>query len=174
MQIFIQLKYAERNWPSVARDYAAKDLTVDQIAALYVISRRSIYNRAHSEGWPLRVGVTAGPTRRRIRRTEFDQRLMIALDRKIVAFEARRDDALSAADAERDARTLNTLVRLYDKLQGMMLQGLAGKSAGPAAPLGPAATLRPVASAAKDTHDPDGLRRDLARRLEMLRLSLAD
>jgi hypothetical protein len=159
----IHAEYTERDWASLARDYAAKALTVDQVSALYAISRSALYNRASRDGWHMRVGMTSGTKRRRVRRADFGQRLMIALDRKIADFEARRDNALSAADAERDARTLNTLVRLYDKLRGM-----AGKSTGPAAHPANAA------QAEKDTHDPDGLRRDLARRLETLRLSLDD
>lgn len=156
-------KYAGRDWAAVARDYAAKALTVDEISALYVISRTSLYNRARREGWRTRVAMVDGPKPRRLRRQDFGQRLINALGRKIADFEDRRAEGeASAADAERDARTLNTLVRLHDRLQGA-----AGKSAGPA----PSAIA--AAPAAKDTHDPDGLRRELARRLDTLRLGLA-
>jgi len=158
-------KYAGRDWSAVARDYAAKALTVVEIAALYAISRTALYNRARSEGWRTRVAMVDGPKHRRVRRQDFGQRLVNALDRRIADFEARRAEGeASAADAERDARTLNTLVRLYDRLQGA-----PGKSAGPAA----SAAAIAATPAAKDIHDPDGLRRELARRLEKLCLGLA-
>ncbi len=160
-----QPSYAGRDWAAVARDYAAKALTVDQLTALYAISRRALYHRAAREAWPTRIAPAGKPTRRRVRRADFGQRLINALDRKIADFEARRGDtALTAADAERDTRTLSTLVRLYDKLQGA-----TSKAAGPTAP---AASV--TAPAAKETHDPDGLRRELARRLEKLRLGIAN
>jgi hypothetical protein len=181
----IHAKYAGRDWASVARDYAARALTVEQITALYAISTCALYYRASREGWSKRRP-PSGPPRGRVRRADFGQRLTNALERRIADFEARHAHRLdsgvpSAADAERDARTLNTLVRLYDKLRA------AGHALSPATSEGGPApargdTLRAgaassagadcatAAPAAKDIDDPDGLRRELARRLEKLRL----
>jgi hypothetical protein len=161
--------YADRDWASVARDYAARALTVEQIMALYAVTRSALYHRADRDGWPRRRDRPSKPAHRRARRADFGQRLINALDRKLADFEIRRDTgAITAADAERDARTLNTLVRLYDKLRG------AGYTLAPAASAAavsmPASPPASAEAAAKDTHDPDGLRRDLARRLETLQL----
>ena len=64
----------------------------------------------------------------------------------------------TAADSERDARTLNTLVRLFDKLKGFGAKATARS--------GGATKGR---SAGKDIHDADRFRNDLAQRLERLR-----
>jgi hypothetical protein len=161
-----QPSYDDRDWASIARDYAARALTVEQIAALYDVSLRAIYHRARRDGWPRRIAKPGNATRHRVPRADFGQRLINALDRRIADLETRRDaPAGSVADAEREARTLNTLVRLYEKLRaaGYILGPAARKSAHMAA-------SSSAAPAAKDTDDPDGLRRELARRLETLRL----
>jgi hypothetical protein len=206
-------RYAGRDWDAVARDYAARTLTVGEIVALYAVSQSALYRRLHRDGWILRMSGAAdaspksrslsgapacasnssddacprtssgcmhppqrsttpdGDSRahrqRRPRRGDFVRRLTRALDRKITDFEARHADAspASAADAERDARTLNTLVRLYDKLRS------AAKAAASTGPQGTGCGAALAgAPAAKDIDDPDGLRRELARRLEKLRL----
>ena len=93
--------------------------------------------------------------------------MMTALDRKMAQFETRMTLAAAdsapttAADSERDARTLNTLVRLFDKLKGFGAKATPGK--------GVAAANR---TAGKDIHDADRFRNDLARRLESLRDSI--
>jgi hypothetical protein len=93
------------------------------------------------------------------------RRMLTALDRKMTAFETRMTLAgtvpATAADSERDARTLNTLVRLFDKLKGFRTK--AATSAGAAAK---------SRAGGKDIHDADRFRNDLARRLERLRDSI--
>jgi hypothetical protein len=69
----------------------------------------------------------------------------------------------TAADSERDARTLNTLVRLFEKLKGLGLSEAAGRRAQPAK------SAPADDSSVKDAHDADALRGELARRLEKLR-----
>jgi hypothetical protein len=161
-------RYADRDWAAIARDYAANALTVDDLCAAHRITRTAFYNFARRENLPLRVPMKDGVKRRRIREEDLAQRLLNALDRKMRAFEARlaqgHDAAPSAADAERDARTLNTLVRLFDRLQAAAKDPEPAKAArGRARP--PAQPVR----AGKDMDDADFLRRDLAQRLERLR-----
>ena len=96
---------------------------------------------------------------RQLRERELAIRLMNALDQKMTAFEARLAESdASAADSERDARTLNTLVRLFDRLKTVDEKSLRRAPA--------ANTAIP---AAKDVIDADRLRRELARRLARLR-----
>lgn len=56
------------------------------------------------------------------RREDIIARLYAALDRKMKEIEDRlagEDEGMSAADSERDARTLTSLARLYEKLSEM-------------------------------------------------------
>lgn len=76
----------------------------------------------------------------------------------MTAFENRLAEGdASAADSERDARTLNTLVRLFDKLKSL------DEKAVRRSPVATAAT-----PAAKDAIDADRLRCELAQRLAKL------
>ena len=152
-----------RDWAGIARDYAAGALTIAEICALYGVSTSAIYQRAALEGWKKR-GHAARASRHRNGAASMTERLLSALDRKMTEFETRiaQCATTTAADSERDARTLNTLVRLFEKLKGSGGNGATDAKAA-AAPV-PAAT-----SAGKDAHDADRLRHDLARRLEKLR-----
>ncbi len=97
------------------------------------------------------------------------ERLLIALDQKMTEFENRmaQGGITTAADSERDARTLNTLVRLFEKLKGFGSKAEAESKTATA----PAQTST---SAGKNAHDTDTLRHDLAERLEKLREGLRD
>jgi hypothetical protein len=157
-----------RDWEAIARDYAACVLSVSDICALHAVSRSALYDHARrNERWLYRVTLAGGPPRP-TREQDLGQRLFNALDRKLSEFERRHAAATadgtvpSAADAERDARTLNTLVRLFDKLQGY-----AKKAACRPAPPASAAA---AASAEPVPQGTDALRSTLARRLETLRL----
>jgi hypothetical protein len=159
--------YADRDWEAIERAYAASALTVDEICALHAISRSALYYHARKGGWRNRVPMADGPHRHRVRQQHLGQRLMNALDSKMTEFENRlaagtASGASTAADAERDARTLNTLVRLFDKLETL------GERAG-----GPAKTVSPATPAEGGAYDSDRLRDALARRLERLRVGVA-
>ena len=90
-------------------------------------------------------------------------RLYLAIDRKVQEIEMRmqqaEDEGRSAANSEREARTLSALARVYAKL--VELDG-ASK---------PATEKRETESkpsSARSGEDAEQLRRDLARRLERL------
>jgi len=147
------------NWAAIAHDYAENALTVTELCALHSLPLSALYQRIKVEGWVKRstlssVGAAA--------RGDLAQRMLLALDHKMTRFETRMRRAApanaTAADSERDARTLGTLVRLFDKLKGFGAK-TAPSRGGPAA----------GSSAGKDFHDADSLRHDLARRLEGLR-----
>jgi hypothetical protein len=161
-----------RDWAAIAHHYAASALTVPEICALYSVSRSVLYNRASLDGWIKRSAARRAaalhrpPLPHTVKgEADLSRRLLTALDHKMKEFETRMTQAATApataADSERDARTLNTLVRLFDRLKGFGAKAVAGAG-------GPAASR----TAGKDSHDADRFRHDLARRLESLRDSI--
>ncbi|MEJ2118421.1 MAG: hypothetical protein P8Y36_11245 [Alphaproteobacteria bacterium] len=185
-----------RDWDAIARDYAAGALTVTEICTLHGVSSSTLYSRANKSRWKKRkrsatpkaapnaaasengaskASAKSTPRKRRSKQPpDLTQRLLIALDQKMTEFETRMAEgaSLSAADSERDARTLNTLVRLFDKLKSFGEKpGAAKKSATPMTSGTPAAaasaSAQPSASG-NDAHDADRLRHELAQRLARL------
>lgn len=163
------------DWAAIARHYASGTATVAEICARFGITRAALYRRARREGWPKRstrkASARAASAKPKAaakrapaaqRRRDMIARLYQALDQKMQLIEERiaqsaghAGDAMpvSAADNERDARTLNALFRLFERLTEMddRLRGAGGGD-----------------PKIKDT-DADSLRRDLARRLARLR-----
>lgn len=183
-----------RDWDAIARDYAAGALTVTEICTLHGVSPSVLYHRANKLRWKKRkrsVAPKAAPNaaasengaskasakspqrkRRAKQPADLTQRLLTALDQKMTEFETRMAEgaSLNAADSERDARTLNTLVRLFDKLKSFgEKSGAAKKSATPMTSALPASTASAQPSATgTDAHDADRLRQELAQRLARL------
>jgi transposase-like protein len=157
---------ARRDWAAIAREYTEAALTVTEICALHGISVKTLYRRAAQEGWKMRHKCAATAPAR-AQRASLSERLLTALDQKMTEFENRmtQGGAATAADSERDARTLNTLVRLFEKLKGF-----GGKSEADAKAI--ASPVHAATSAGKDAHDADRLRHGLAQRLEKLREGL--
>jgi transposase-like protein len=152
-------------WASVAADYIGGDLTVAQICERYGISQKALYEQVKDQGWPLRSagGQSSREVRQRRRgaktaRKTLIARLYRALEQKMSEFESRQPDGVqTAADHERDTRTLNTMVRLFERLSALDEKGRDKKaSAGSDAGMGV-------------TTDARAVREDLARRLERLR-----
>jgi hypothetical protein len=163
---------AEPDWDAIALDYAASALTVEAICAAHRITQSRLYRRARRDGWPMRSERSRGHGRSKAQRAEADlvARLLAALDAKMKQYESRlgkTSRAASSADAERDARTLSTLVRLAERLKSLAANhgGPPGKRGGKSAALG----FPPASTRWKDAHDADRLRGELARRLEILR-----
>ena len=120
---------------SAKNDFIHGDRSLDRIARARGMSRTALVVRAKKEGWVRLVGTTplkTGPkprppgepkrTHAQLRR-DMVKRLLEALDKRLMLLETRMapDAELggalqSAADAERDARTLTGLARLYAKL----------------------------------------------------------
>ncbi len=178
-------------WADIASAYALGKLSVRQICAEYKISAATLYRRASREGWARRAQAKASrgqakasrgqakASRGRDGRTSKPQahggknrliaRLYSALERKMSEFEEKQNEgAVSAAESERNARTLNTMVRLFERLQAMEDKASAqagsarrGKDAHPA-------------SAQLSASDADRLRSELAQRLARLRAGRGD
>jgi hypothetical protein len=144
------------------------------------MSRTALAVRAKKEGWVRLVGtkkLKPGPKPRaareakteraaveELRRRDIVRRLLEALDKRLVHLEKRMapdaegEPTQSAADAERDARTLSGLARLYAKLVELDDNASAkGKNDQDQSVTKPEAT-----------DDADRLRRDLALRLQRL------
>ncbi len=157
---------AHRDWAVIAHDYASGALTVAEICTLHGVSASMLYRRAAQEGWQMRHK-PASATRGREDGNRMAARLLFALDQKMTEFENRmaQGGVATAADSERDARTLNTLVRLFEKLKGF---GGKGETDAKTA----AAPAHTSTSAGEHAHDADRLRNDLAQRLEKLREGL--
>ena len=147
---------ASSKWAAVAQAYAAGELTVAEICAKYGITQKALYARAREQGWPRRRGPASGRKRKPgpgTARKALIARLYQALERKMSEFELRLSEgAQTAADNERDTRTLNTMVRLFERLSA--LDEKAGAASGGDADL---------------NADARALREDLARRLDRLR-----
>jgi hypothetical protein len=140
------------------------------------MSRTALVVRAKKEGWVRLIGtkpLKTGPKPRppgepkpkpaaQLRR-DMVRRLLTALDKRLTLMEMRMapdaelgEAMQSAADAERDARTLSGLARLYAKLVELDDAARAGGK-------GQTDNAKPEA-----TDDADRLRRDLALRLQRL------
>ncbi|MGF1621790.1 MAG: hypothetical protein ACFCUR_14385 [Rhodomicrobiaceae bacterium] len=153
-------------WDAIEQDYGANELTVDEICAAHGVTRAQLYHRARICGWQLRRSNSLA-ARHRVE-TEFTNRLTTALDLKMTQFEKRIAEAGSAADNERDARTLNTLVRLFEKLQrlgspatkaGVRVKTLArSPHAGAITGRAGATAASSADTTSKDAHDADRLR----------------
>jgi len=153
-------------WAAVQAEYARGALTVAQICARYGITSKALYRQAKKEGWPLRSAANTAASRSapkpsgrrgsRKSRKALIARLYKALEHKMTEFESRlADGAQTATESERDARTLNTMVRLFERLGALEEKAKAGDAAS-----------RDDGELGADAR---ALREDLARRLERLR-----
>jgi hypothetical protein len=162
------------HWAGIKQAYVHGDWSLGRIGDAYDVSAYRIRAQAKKDGWkrlvgtkPLRrpSGATKGtPAKVDDRRRDMVRRLLDALDKKLMQLEARMapdaepgGEPQSAADIERDARTLSGLARLYAKLVELdaSAQGAGGDNKEGA--------VRPEA-----TEDAEHFRRDLALRLQRL------
>jgi hypothetical protein len=171
------------DWKGIEQAYVKGDWSLRRIAEAFGTSRWTLANRAAKEGWVREVGTKPlapgrkprppgvppppRPNAQQVRARRIMARLFAALDEKMKALEARiahaQDEAApppSAADAERDARTLSSLARLYAKL--VELDDRAREQDG-----GPKGSETDAARS-EALPDADRLRRDLALRLQRL------
>ncbi len=163
------------DWEAVRQDYLHSGLSQAHIARSHGVSKQTLRSRKLACGWervvplerppnrpaPAVDGLGLPPTPTELRRGRIVKRLYNLLEAKMTEIETRMADAAghprSAAEAERDARSLNALARLYAKLAE--LDGAQEKRA--------AQTKK--TDDRKDGAHADRLRRDLAGRLARLR-----
>jgi hypothetical protein len=154
------------DWDAIERDYSAGLLTVSEICALYAVPYSTIYYRIRTQRWQLRRA--SSPAGRRRTKANLTGRLLKALDLKMSQFEKRMAEGAasdSPADSERDARTLNALVRLFEKLNAID----ANETPARMKMNKPALAPQSAAPALKDPLHADHIRGELARRLDKLR-----
>lgn len=137
------------DWEAIAQDYANRQLTVTVICEMHGLRRDQLYSRIRREGWVPRSEAFGAAKRGRKRQPSLSRRFLLALESRLAEYERRLGDTGSAADAERDARTLNILVKLHETLKAPPPRGASPSTRGPA-------------------DDATALRLDLARRLERL------
>ncbi len=165
------------DWAAVERDFIHSGLSQERIAKRHGTSRTRLARYAQQGGWvrlvplkPLPVGPKPRPPGapkpargiRERRLAKMARRLFRVLDARLTEIEERMAKAgangeASAADAERDMRSLSALARLYAKLVELdeaARKADAGKGSDtPATPR---------------SDDADHFRRDLALRLQRL------
>ncbi len=169
MTIVNQTSDAPPDWAAITRDYAEGVLTVNEICAAHSISRSQLYYRSRAENWPLRRAFSRAARRRA--QLDLTDRLVTALSLKMSEFENRMSGCAgaalkTAADSERDARTLNTLVRLFEKLKSIDEKSQA------AAPLATLARPNKAGTIKRHANDADRIRTELANRFEKLQREL--
>ncbi|MDJ0514452.1 MAG: hypothetical protein QNJ62_13505 [Methyloceanibacter sp.] len=160
------------DWEAVRYDYLHSGMSEARIAWKHGTSKETLRRRKHAGGWQRVAPLVRLPTRRlppgkglpptptEKRRGRIVTRLYNLLDAKMSEIETRMAGSdgrpQSAAEAEREARSLNTLARLYEKLVEMdEAKGARGEG-------GNAKTQ------IQDGANADRLRRDLAGRLARL------
>jgi hypothetical protein len=164
------------DWARIEHAYIHGDWSLGRIADAYGSSPTTITAHARKGGWVRLIGTKPLPCGRRarppgaprskratidqVRRRTMVRRLLGVLDGKLKELEDRMAEAQgeapqSAADIERDARSLTALARLYAKLVEL---DNAAKGEAEGSNQGDAVR----------SEDADQLRRDLARRLERL------
>lgn len=167
-------------WADIRRAYAEGSDSVAAIAGRAGVSASSIHRRARLEGWPRRVEAAAksrrkssaakggarsgsqGAAKSRSRSTakpgSVVKRLYRAIDLKLKRLEERMQssDELSAADSEREARELSSMIRSFEKVTEVAADIDKRR--------------KPVASERKPVcpEDAERMRREIAERLERL------
>ena len=147
-------------WPDIRRAYVDTNEPVSAICGRFGISTGSLYRRAKRENWPGRTrtngGADSGALAGSSEQDELVARLYQTLRQQMTAIEARLqsmpdiDDTNATATAERDARTLSTLVRTLEKL--IELQSVTNRP-------------EPMDDAKADS-DADRFRLEIIRRIE--------
>lgn len=167
------------DWDAVEADYRHSGMSQARIADKHGTSEASLRKRRDAGGWERVAPLVRLPTRRRppgdglpptpteLRRGRIVARLYNLLDAKMSEIETRMAEtngaSKSAAEAEREARNLNALARLYAKLVEM---DEAKAARGGKASHGDKAGSK---TTTQDGADADRLRRDLAGRLARLK-----
>ncbi|MHA1523005.1 MAG: hypothetical protein ACTSY1_01215 [Alphaproteobacteria bacterium] len=163
------------DWVAVEAGYRDGALTVGEVCRRHGVSQRALYRRARKYAWPLRRGeAETGPpapckspgatSHKPTSRQLLISRLFKTLETQMQSIEHRLNGqsgavASSAADRERDARTLSALVRTMEKLCELE------SAAGPELQVAKAAQKNVEKDPARFERDIEDLRQALARRI---------
>jgi hypothetical protein len=167
---------APPDWERTRHEYEHCPDSLDVIAKRNGVSRTTLFARTKAEGWERKVktiwrqrrgkdelAALAVETSRRVLGASIAGRLYRAIDRKLQEIEKRMSERpdgelQSAADAEREARSLAALARLYAKLVELDEAAKTNREA----------EAKKQESAKETSVDADRLRRELALRLKRL------
>ena len=162
------------DWAAIEQDYRAGVKSMARIAADHGVSQSTIARRARAAGWPSRREVRREPAPPAPERAALMARMRWLLERQIAHIERRHaagpkaDEAAdatidNAADRERNARTLGSLIRTLEKL--IDLERELSKTEAEEPETHARSHDRQADEPASDT---DAIRTELARRLARL------
>jgi hypothetical protein len=153
------------DWSAIRAAYQG-GCGIDDLCAEFEISRQGLMRKKREGSWaapgaePPAAAHSASierPVRRKRRKADYLNRLFSLLEQTMSNFEARlaNGPAEAAGSRDGDAKLLNSMAALYEKLKGMQTDEAEGRAA------------RREAGTAAD--DESGLRERLAARLDGLR-----
>jgi len=162
-------RQAPVDWAAIQQLYETGEMTLAAIAELHGVTTSALYRKRRAEAWPVRVPVAKAPKRarrsKRSRRASSREPLLARLfkivDRNLKLMERRMDsdEPGTAADRERDTRTIGTLTRTIGKITELQAEtDVAGDTAG-----------RSSSRETRDNRDTDALRLEIAERILKLR-----
>lgn len=153
----------------IAEEYTSRKLSVKALCQHYGITRNQLYKKARENNWPGRSKKKPQDKKQSThalisatqRRESLLLRLYSALNQELETLEKRlaMPDDTCASEHERYARTLTSLVRLFDKLIEIEAQDAARGTS----------NQTTDQTAIKHNEDAERLRTELAARLERLR-----
>jgi hypothetical protein len=101
------------DWSAVRRDFLRKELSYAAICEKHGISREAFDERRAAEGWKRKNKAKAESTRATIRRLkELLRKRLADLETQLAAI----GEDVSAAESEREIKSMNTLVRTLEKV----------------------------------------------------------
>ncbi len=156
------------DWAAIRQLYEAGEMTLAAIAEQHRVTTSALYRKRQAEDWLPRsssgkVRNTRKPNKRsrRTRQEPLLERLFKVVDRNLRLMERRMDsdEPGTAADRERDTRTIGTLTRTIGKITELQAEtDVAGDTAG-----------RRRSRDINDNRDTDALRLEIAERILKLR-----
>ena len=171
-------------WAAVRTDYENPAFSLDEICVRHGLTRSQFYRYRKANNWPKRIKAAARPNRPSVKKKQRTtqrparhsgklQRRIAMIDRLYAVLEQELQDfentefsdmevqtsAARRADRERSARTLTSLIRSFDKI--CEFDDKARQAS------------QPARTEDESTGDADGLRREIAQRLERLLASHA-
>lgn len=158
------------DWASIEADYQNADLTVSSICKNHGITSSALYKAAKAKGWALRSRLKtrkhktrqlkAGHASEQINPTSPIDEALEYITMELM-HRIRQSSSKVDADHDKDARTLSSLVRTYEKLKDI-------RTANPAPTNKNEAATKDQQTHHKPQQDADSRRKEIAASLEKL------
>ncbi len=118
------------DWAALREAYCRNDCTVAELCARFGVTRSRLYHRARTQAWPKRVPAQVGSAKSGAPRGRGGlfflettispgERLRLIIEHQLIALQRNLSAPTrggNTARRERDARIMNLLVRIYEKL----------------------------------------------------------